>query len=308
MSATRSRPSPPPREAGVIVDSHHHFWRYDPVEYDWIDDALAAIRRDFLPGDLAGEIGPAGVGGVVSVQARQTLDETRWLLEMASAHEFVVGVVGWVPLVSETVGDTLETLAREAKLCGVRHVLQGEADPLFALREDFGRGIALLRGFGLAYDVLVYEHQLEVATALVDRHPDQVFVLDHAAKPRIRDGVLSPWRERMRELGRRPNVFCKLSGLVTEAHPRGWTRDDLEPYADVVLSAFGPERVMFGSDWPVCLAACSYARWLATVGELCATLSPSERESVLGGTARRAYGLDARARAAAPAAPRGGKP
>jgi L-fuconolactonase len=144
--------------------------------------------------------------------------------------------------------------------------------------------------------------------ALVDRHPDQVFVVDHAAKPRIRAGVLSPWRERMRELGRRPNVFCKLSGLVTEAHPRGWTRDDLEPYADVVLSAFGPSRVMFGSDWPVCLAACSYARWLATVRELCAALSPAERESVLGGSARRAYRLDAKARAAAQAAPRGGKP
>jgi L-fuconolactonase len=292
----------------VIVDSHQHFWRYDPVEYDWIGDELAPIRRDFLPSDLGGEIDSAGVGAVVSVQARQTLDETLWLLELASAHDFVAGVVGWVPLVSETVGDILETLARDPKLRGVRHVLQGEADPAFALREDFNRGIALLRGLGLAYDVLVYEHQLEVAMALVDRHPDQVFVVDHAAKPRIRAGVLSPWRERMRELGRRPNVFCKLSGLVTEAHPRAWTRDDLEPYADVVLSAFGPSRVMFGSDWPVCLAACSYARWLATVRELCAALSPAERESVLGGSARRAYRLDAKARAAAQAAPRGGKP
>jgi len=292
----------------VIVDSHQHFWRYDPVEYDWIGDELAPIRRDFLPSDLEGEVRPAGVDAVVSVQARQTLEETRWLLELASAHDLVAGVVGWVPLVSETVGDTLETLARHPKLRGVRHVLQGEPDPAFALREDFGRGIALLRGFGLAYDVLVYERQLEVATALVDRHPDQVFVVDHAAKPRIRDRVLSPWRERMRELARRPNVFCKLSGLVTEAHPSGWTRDDLEPYADVVLSAFGPSRVMFGSDWPVCLAACPYARWLATVRELCGTLSPAERESVLGGSARRAYRLDARARAAAQAAPRGGKP
>jgi L-fuconolactonase len=285
----------------VILDSHQHFWRYDAEEYDWIGDDLAAIRRDFLPADLAREIGPAGVDAVVSVQARQTLDETRWLLGLAEANDFIAGVVGWVPLVSPTVGDTLESLARNPRLCAVRHVLQGEADPDFAAKHDFNRGLAALRGLGLAYDILVYERQLPMATALVDRHPDQVFVVDHVAKPRIRDAVLSPWRERIRELARRPNVFCKLSGMVTEADPRAWTRATLEPYADVVLSAFGPSRVMFGSDWPVCLAACSYSRWLATVRELCAGLSATERESVLGGTAQRAYGLDARGRAAAKA-------
>jgi L-fuconolactonase len=282
----------------VIVDSHQHFWRYDAREYDWIDDDLAAIRRDFLPADLAREIAASGVDAVVSVQARQTLDETRWLLELAGANGFVAGVVGWVPLVAPSVADTLAELAASHKLCAVRHVLQGEADPEYAARPDFNRGIACLRGLGLAYDVLVHERQLPAAIALVDRHPGQVFVVDHAAKPRIRDAVLSPWRERMREMARRPNVSCKLSGLVTEADRRGWTRAALEPYAEVVLEAFGPSRVMFGSDWPVCLAASSYSGWLATVRELCSGLSEAERESVLGGTARRAYGLDARTRRA----------
>jgi L-fucono-1,5-lactonase len=290
----------------VIVDSHQHFWRYDPEEYDWIDDDLAAIRRDFLPADLARETGPAGVDAVVSVQARQTLDETRWLLELAGASDDIAGVVGWVPLVSPTVADTLAELAASPKLCGVRHVLQGEADPEYAAKPDFDRGIASLRELGLAYDILVYERQLPAATALVDRHPDQVFVVDHVAKPRIRDGVLSPWRERMRELARRPNVYCKLSGMVTEADLRAWARAALQPYADVVLEAFGPSRVMFGSDWPVCLAACSYSRWLATVGELCVGLSAGEQESVLGGAARRAYGLDARWRPGGKGISRGG--
>jgi L-fuconolactonase len=291
----------------LIVDSHQHFWRYDAKEYDWIGDEAAAIRRDFLPADLARETGPAGVDAVVSVQARQTLGETRWLLELTGANAFIAGVVGWVPLVSPTVGDTLAELAANPRLCGVRHVLQGEANPDFAARPDFNRGIAALKELGLAYDILVYERQLPMATALVDRHPDQVFVVDHVAKPRIRDGIVSPWRERIRELARRPNVFCKLSGMVTEADPRAWTRATLEPYAEAVLEAFGPARVMFGSDWPVCLAGCGYSEWLATVRELCAGLSATERESVLGGTARLAYGLDARGPAGGQAIVTGGK-
>jgi L-fuconolactonase len=214
MSQTRSP---------VIVDSHQHFWRYDAREYDWIGDELSAIRHDFLPADLAREIEAAGVDAVVSVQARQTLEETRWLLELAEENDFVAGVVGWVPLTSPTVAETLAALAGHPRLCGVRHVLQGEPDQGFAAREDFNAGIAALHELGLAYDILIHERQLPMATALVDRHPDQVFVVDHVAKPRIRDGVLSPWREGIRELARRPDVFCKLSGMVTEADPRAWT-------------------------------------------------------------------------------------
>ena len=278
----------------MIVDSHQHFWRYDRHEFDWIGDDLVAIRRDFLPEDLGREIAAAGVDSVVSVQARQSLAETRWLLELAGTTAFVAGVVGWVPLVSPSIADTLAELAANPRLVGVRHVLQGEADPDYAARPDFNRGIAALRGLGLAYDILVYERQVPAAIALVDRHPGQVFVVDHLAKPRIRDGVVSPWREWLRELARRPNVFCKLSGMVTEADPRAWTRESLQPYADVALEAFGPSRLMFGSDWPVCLAACPYPRWLATVGELSAGLSATEREELMGKTARRAYGLDRR--------------
>ena len=280
----------------MIVDSHQHFWRYHAREYDWIDDELSAIRRDFLPTDLTREITAAGVDAVVSIQARQTLEETRWLLELAEENDFIAGVVGWVPLTSPTVAETLARLAVHPRLRGVRHVLQGETDPDFAARGDFNAGIAALRDLGLAYDILVYERQLPMATALVDRHPDQVFVVDHLAKPRIRDGIVSPWRERIRELGRRPNVFCKLSGMVTEADPRAWTLASLEPYAHAALEAFGPSRVMFGSDWPVCLAGCGYAQWLAMVRDLCGGLSAAERGMALGGTARLAYGLDAASR------------
>jgi L-fuconolactonase len=275
----------------MIVDAHQHFWRYEAAEYDWIDDELAAIRRDFLPADLEREIIAASVDAVVSVQARQSLVETEWLLELAERNEFIAGVVGWVPLTSASVGETLGRLAANPRLRGVRHVLQGEADPDYAARPDFDAGIGALRELGLVYDILIYEHQLPMAIALVDRHPRQTFVVDHVAKPRIREGALSPWRESLRELARRRNVFCKLSGMVTEADPRSWTLATLAPYVDVVLTAFSPSRVMFGSDWPVCLAACSYSRWVATVRELCGALSPSERDAVLGGTALRAYGL-----------------
>jgi L-fuconolactonase len=289
-------PAERPGRGEMIVDAHQHFWRYDAEEYDWIGDDLAAIRRDFLPADLEREIIAASVDAVISVQARQSLGETEWLLALAEQNAFVAGVVGWVPLTSPSIGETLGRLAANPRLRGVRHVLQGEADPDYAARPDFNAGIEALRQFGLVYDILIYERQLPMAIALVDRHPRQVFVLDHVAKPRIREGALSPWSERLRELARRPNVFCKLSGMVTEADTRSWTRETLAPYADVVLEAFGPSRVMFGSDWPVCLAACSYPRWLATVRELCGALSPSERDEVLGGTALRAYG---------PAPPRG---
>jgi L-fuconolactonase len=252
---------------------------------------MGMLRRDFLPGDLRREIGAAGVGGVVSVQARQTLEETRWLLELAEASEFIRGVVGWAPLVSGRVEEELAVFAGRAKLKGVRHVLQDEADEKYMLRGDFNEGIRRLRKFGLVYDILIYERQLPQTIEFVDRHPGQVFVLDHVAKPRIRDGVLSPWKENLRELARRANVYCKLSGMVTEADWRGWTTGQLRPYAEAALEAFGPGRLMFGSDWPVCLVACDYSKWRRVVGELVESLAAGERERVMGGTAVEAYGL-----------------
>src|SRR5260221_6107907 len=206
-----------------MLDSHHHFWRYSPAEYGWIDDSRTALRRDFLPADLKPEIDVVGIEGVVSVQARQSLQETRWLLELADQHDFIRGVVGWVPLVSPTVAGDRDPLDAHPKLRAVRHVLQDEPDPDYMLRSDFNEGIWTLERFGLAYDILIYERQLPQAIRFVDRHPRQVFVLDHIAKPRVRDNLSSPWDENIRELARRENVYCKISGVATEADWQGWT-------------------------------------------------------------------------------------
>ena len=209
----------------MVIDAHHHFWQYDPAQYAWIDEAKSVLRRDFLPEHLAAEIAAAGVDGVVSVQARQTIEETGWLLDFADRNEFIRGVVGWAPLVSPRVADDLARLSDRKKLKAVRHVLQDEPDDDYMLRADFNDGIRGLAQFGLAYDILIYERQLPQAIQLVDRHPSQVFVLDHIAKPRIGEGLLSPWRENIRELARRQNVYCKISGMVTEADWQRWTPD-----------------------------------------------------------------------------------
>lgn len=275
----------------MTIDAHHHFWRYTPAEYGWIDDAMRAIRRDFLPEHLAAELAAARVDGAISVQARQSLAETEWLLELAARHDFLRGVVGWVELVSPSVGAQLERFAAQPKFCAVRHVVQGEPDDRFLLRDDFNRGIRELRRFNLVYDLLIYARHLPVALEFVDRHPEQVFVLDHLAKPRIRDGEIEPWRAQLRELARRPHVYCKVSGMVTEAEYATWTEAQLRPYFEAALEAFGPRRLMFGSDWPVCLVACGYVRWREIVTRWVAELSAEEQARILGGTAREAYRL-----------------
>ena len=273
------------------IDAHHHFWKYDPGEYPWISPAMGALARDFLPRDLQAEIAPIGIDGVVSVQARQTLEESRWLLKLAEENDFIRGVVGWAPLVSPTVADDLAPLAARPKFKAVRHVLQDEPDDDYMLRDDFNAGIARLREFNLVYDILIFERHLPQAIELVDRHPGQVFVLDHLAKPRARENLLSPWKENMRELARRENVYCKLSGLTTEADHRGWTPELLRPYLAETLTAFGPRRLMFGSDWPVCLLAVQYGRWHEIVQEFCGELSVAEQERIFCGTAVEAYRL-----------------
>ena len=273
------------------IDSHHHFWKYDPVEYGWIDHDMRAIRRDFLPADLAVAIGAAGLDGVISVQARQSVEETAALLEFARANEFIKGVVGWVPLVSPGVEDDLAAFAAEPKLRGVRHVLQAEADDFYMLRDDFNAGIRALKCFGLAYDILIFARHLPQTVTFVDRHPGQVFVLDHVGKPDIKAGLFEPWNTDIRELAKRENVCCKLSGMVTEAAWSEWTPAQLRPYVETVLEAFGPARTMFGSDWPVCLVASTYERWHETVQGFVAPLSPDEQAQVFGETARRVYQL-----------------
>lgn len=273
------------------IDSHQHFWAYDPVEFGWIDDAMKVIRRDFLPEHLRAEIAGARVDGVVSIQARQNLAETEWLLELAAKNDFIRGVAGWVELVSPGVGVQLEHFSANPKLKSVRHVIQGEPDENFILRADFNRGIRELEKFGLAYDILIFERHLPPAIQFVDAHPNQVFILDHLAKPRIKDGVFEPWNKNLRELAKRPNVYCKVSGMVTEADYALWKEAQLKPYFDTVLEAFGPHRLMFGSDWPVCLVACSYARWQGLVSRWIEKLSQTEQSRILGGTAMEAYNL-----------------
>ena len=275
------------------IDSHHHFWKYDPVEYDWIGPDMRQLQRDFVLSDLTAEAASAGIDGVVSVQARQSLEETAWLLDVAGDSNLVKGVVGWVPLISPTVQADLERFTGHAKLRGVRHVLQGEPDDRYMLRADFDAGIRALEAFGLVYDILIFERQLPAAIELADRHSSQVFVLDHVAKPRIRDHVFEPWNRNIRELAKRPNVYCKLSGMVTEADWSSWSDEQLRPYVNTVLEAFGPARLMFGSDWPVCLVAGTYQGWVKTVARLTGGLSAAEQARLFGVTAAEAYSLSA---------------
>lgn len=275
----------------MTIDSHHHFWIYSAREYGWIDDDMSVIQRSFLPADLEAEIGKAGVDGVVSVQARQCLEETDWLLDLAGQHDVIRGVVGWFPLQSPAGKREIDRRATNPFLKGVRHVVQDEEDDEFILGEAFNKGVEWVGEAGLTYDILIFERHLPGAIRFADRHQTMHLVLDHIAKPRIRDNQWQPWVTRIQDLARRPNVWCKLSGLVTEADPRSWQVEQLEPYMDVVLEAFGPDRVMFGSDWPVCLVGCSYQRWVDVVRQAIATLSESEQAQVLGGSACRAYRL-----------------
>lgn len=271
------------------IDAHHHLWKYQKKDYGWISDGMKALARDFVPADLEQEMSRCGVGGAIAVQARQTIEETNWLLAQAKKSQLIRGVVGWAPMASPGLPGVLEKWSGQGLLKGLRHIVQDEPDDEFILREDFNAGIAAIAGFGLVYDILIYERQLPAAIRFVDRHPNQIFVLDHLAKPRIKEHDLEPWRGHLCELARRGNVYCKLSGMVTEADWAAWTARDLVPYVDAALDAFGPDRLMFGSDWPVCILAGGYRKWFEAVQELLAKLSGTERESILGGVARKVY-------------------
>lgn len=275
------------------IDAHQHFWRYTAAEYDWIGESMRAIRTDFLPETLAPVLQAAGIGGTVAVQARQTLAETHWLLELAQRHDLIKGVVGWVPLADPAIADILARLTDNSLLKGVRHVVQGEPDPHFLEGAAFNEGLRAVTQTGLAYDLLIVARQLPAAVSLVDRHPNQVFVLDHIAKPIVQGAPPSEWRTLIRELARRENVSCKFSGVVTEVPGWQWTPELLRPYFEVVLESFGPRRLMFGSDWPVCLVASPYSRWLEFVRSCIASLTTGEQNRILGGTAIEAYRLAA---------------
>ena len=273
------------------IDAHHHLWTYKAEEFPWISEEMPALRRDFLPADLTTAAGSSGIEGTVVVQARQTLAETGWLLQLAEQEAMIRGVVGWVPLADARVEAKLEQLAQNRWLKGVRHILHDEPDDNYVLRADFNDGVSLLERWNLRYDILILERHLPQAIAFIDLHPRQRFILDHIAKPRIREKVMEPWKQNILELAHRENVYCKLSGMVTEADWTAWTPSDLAPYFDVVLEAFGPHRLMFGSDWPVLNLASSYERWHKTVAQWLGGLTVDEQARILGATAVEAYCL-----------------
>jgi L-fuconolactonase len=272
------------------LDSHQHFWSFDEREYDWIDERMSRIRRDFAPADLEPLLKRNGFDGSIAVQVRQSLQETESLLDLAGKHHFIRGVVGWVDLRSPDVRSALERFSQNPRFRGVRHVVQAEPDDRFLLREDFLRGVALLRDFDLAYDILVYHHHLPAVIEFVERLPDQRLVLDHIGKPAIARSEIEPWASAIRKLGKRENLYCKVSGMVTEASWDGWKKSDFTLYLETVLEAFGSARLVFGSDWPVATLAASYEEVVGIVDDFFSILSTAERDALFGGNAVALYG------------------
>ena len=256
-----------------------------------MDDRMAVLKRDYLPTDLKPLLTETKFDGTVAVQARQNLEETRWLLELADHYDFIKGVVGWVDLCSPDLHTQLKTFCKHPKLAGVRHVIHDEPDDDFMLRPDFRRGIAQLCEFNLAYDLLLLPKHLPIAVKLVEEFPEQPFVLDHLGKPDIRARQISPWQENVTVLAQFPNVLCKLSGMVTETVWNGWRSGEFNQYLDVALAAFGPERVMIGSDWPVCNLSGDYATTMKIVTDYVQKFTPTVREKILGANCARFYGI-----------------
>jgi len=280
----------PPR-----IDAHQHFWQLSqPFDYQWLDDPrLAAIRRDYLPDDLEPQIRRAGVDQTVFVQTQHDLAENRWALGLAERHAFIAGVVGWIDLASPDCEEQLLQFKEHPKSCGIRHITQDEPDDHFIIRPDVIRGLKVLERHGVPFDLLFYVKHLKHAVTLAEALPDLPMVIDHLAKPRIKDQALDDWLENFRAAARFPRMYCKLSGMVTEADWNDWRVADLKPYVETALDAFGPQRCMFGSDWPVCELAGSYQQVHDALAELIATMSDDEQSRIWGGTAIEFYGLQA---------------
>ena len=271
------------------IDSHQHFWKYDATEYPWIGQGTP-LQHDWLPADLERAAAKVGINGSVAVQARQTLEESRWLLELADKSPFIKGVVGWVDLQSEKVEDDLAALSKHKKFVGVRHVVQSEAAD-FMLKPEFLRGLGALHAFDFTYDLLLFPKHLPSSVKVVEKLSHQRFVLDHIAKPMIRAGMMQPWKDDLRELAKHQNVSCKISGMVTDAKLKDWKKEDFRPYLDVVFEAFGEDRVMFGSDWPVCLLAGSYEKTYRLATDYFKQFPAAAQEKFLGGNAVKFYRL-----------------
>lgn len=275
------------------IDSHQHFWNYNIQEYGWIDDSMSILQKDHLPQDLAKILNANNFDGSVAVQARQTLEETKWLLDLSEKNDIIKGVVGWLDLRGDKLDEQLEMYSKHPKLVGVRHVVQGEPDDRFILGDKFMRGIEKLLDYNLAYDILIFPKQLDATVEFVKNFPEHRFVLDHIAKPLIKDGIVSPWDDQVKQLASYQNVFCKVSGMVTEADWKAWTILDFEPYLDVVISAFSMDRVMFGSDWPVCTVAASYEKVIEIAESYLNkhNFSDDEKAAFWGGNAVKFYQL-----------------
>jgi L-fuconolactonase len=273
------------------IDSHQHFWRYNPTRDAWITDAMSVLKRDFLPQELAAECKANGIAASIAVQTDQSENETLFLLDLAKGNPQIAGVVGWVDLASAKIDDRLQFFSRHKKLRGFRHIAQAEPDDHFLVQPNFVRGISRLRQFGFTYDILIYPKQLPSVIDLISKIPEQRFVIDHLAKPEIKTKNSELWATYIRRIAENPNVYCKLSGLVTEADWMSWTVADFEPYLDVVLDAFGPDRLMFGSDWPVCLLAASYGQVKQVVEDYVHGFTFEQKENIFGGNAIRFYGV-----------------
>ena len=275
----------------MVIDSHQHFWKYEPVKHSWIDDDMSVIRRNFSPSDLAKVYQENGIDGCVAVQADQTLEETDFLIDLASINNFIKGIVGWVDLRAENIENVLEKYSTDKIVKGFRHVVQGEADHNFLLRPNFYRGISLLEKHNFTYDILVFPHQLGSVLEFVKKFPHQKFVIDHIAKPYIKDGYFEGWATMMTSIGKHENVSCKMSGMVTEADFNTWSPEQIHPYMDTALEAFGSKRILFGSDWPVCLVAGNYSKIKKLTTDFISQLSKIEQNSIMGNNAIEFYNL-----------------
>lgn len=273
------------------IDAHQHFWKYDPVEYDWIDDSMSLLKKDFLPEHLTTELSNCGFDGCIAVQARQTEEESRFLLDLARQNKFIKGVVGWVDLRNNKVHERLEILSKNKLLKGIRHIVQSEPDD-FMLKKDFQNGISVLKQFNLTYDILIYPRQLISAIELVNHFPDQHFVIDHIAKPSIKEQKIESWKSGIMELALAPNVFCKISGLVTEADRKYWEPEDFTSYLDVIFDVFSIDHLMVGSDWPVCLLAAGYKQVMVIIEDYTRNFNKEDVAKLFGGNAIRFYDLE----------------
>jgi L-fucono-1,5-lactonase len=275
----------------TTIDAHQHYWIYDPVRDSWINNDMTVIRRDFLPCDLEPLIKQNGIEGTVVVQSTHTETENTFHIENAKKNDFIRGIVGWTDLCSPSVGERLEYYRGFPKIKGFRHVLQGEKQRDYMLLSGFKNGIAQLKKYGFTYDILIFADQLGYTNEFVDAFPDQPFVVDHIAKPSISTGEINGWAKGMQAIARHENVYCKISGMVTEADWHNWTMDDFTPYLDVIVESFGTSRIMFGSDWPVCLVAATYEKMKAIVDEYFSSFSADEKENFYGKNATRFYHL-----------------